>query len=173
MGPLTAFILVSSSLYAVPQAHAQGTGNDGKDFFSGLVEMLASKFHLDKNEVKTAITDYHTQHKQKMLETMQKRQEDRLTQLVKDGKITDAQKQAILTELKTLKDKYGPDKLKDLTPDQRRQQMQNMKQELDAWVKAQGIDPSYIMLHFGMGGMRGIHRGLGEKYGSPSATPTP
>jgi 3-hydroxyacyl-CoA dehydrogenase len=57
-----------------------------------LAQDIANKFHLDQSQVQSVI-DQHRATNQQNRET---KYEDRLTQAVKDGKLTDAQKQAVL-----------------------------------------------------------------------------
>ena len=132
--------------------------------------MIAQKFNLDKNAVQSVVNDYHQQQKTKMVENMQQRDKNRLDALVKAGKITAAQEQAILTEQAALKTKYNPDTMKNLTKDQRKQQMQNMQNDLNTWAKSQGIDPKYVFGGFGMG--KGFGPGRMHKMeGWPTPTP--
>ncbi len=81
----------------------------------------------------------------------QQTDEERLTQLAKEGKITEAQKTAILAELKTLKEKYNLESLKDLTEEKRKAKMEDMMEELKAWAKEQGIDEKYVTMAPPMG----------------------
>ena len=134
---------------------------------SGLVQMIAQKFNLDQSEVQSVVDQYRTQQRQNMTQKMQQREGDRLTQLVTQGKITDAQKQAIITELAALRSKYNPANFKSLSAADRKTQMQNEQNELKSWAQSQGIDPTLIMPGFGMGfrGGWGMHK-------KPTPTPT-
>ena len=99
---------------------------------------------------------------------MEQRQNDRWTQLVTQGKITELQKQAIINELAALRTKYDPVKMKDLSPTDRKTQMDNEQNELKTWAQAQGIDLSLIRPGRGMMGFRG-----GKHWNNqPSPTPT-
>ncbi len=80
---------------------------------SELTQMIAKKFNLDQKQVQTTVDQFHWQKKS-----------DRLDNLVKQGKITESQKKAILEKQK----------------------------ELESWAKSQNIDLSQIM-PFGRGGM--------------------
>jgi hypothetical protein len=120
-----------------------------------LIETIAQKFGLDQNKVKAIVNDYQTQQKKRMQKNMEKRQEDKLSQLVKNGKITDAQKQAIIKEMAALKAKYNPETMKNLTPEQRKTQRDEMRNEILSWAKANSIDESYMMGHPFKGGLRG------------------
>jgi len=71
--------------------------------------------------------------------------EERLTKLVANGKITEAQKTAILAELTTLKTTYGADALKGLTEQERMKKLQEMRTALKTWAKAQGIEIGFVM----------------------------
>lgn len=80
---------------------------------SDLTQMIAKKFNLDQKQVQTTVDQFHWQKKA-----------DRMDNLVKQGKITESQKKAILEKQK----------------------------ELESWAKSQNIDLSLIM-PFGRGGM--------------------
>lgn len=108
-------------------------------------------------------------------------EEQRLEQLVKDGKITEAQKTAIITEVSALQSKYSLTSLKDLTQAERKAKLEEMVAELKAWAKAQGIDESYVTTFGGWGNqmMNNDNYGRGRRMmggnGRPmiSVTPTP
>lgn len=167
--PILGLILAGAVVAGVTQVKAQSNNNNP---YSGLVQMIAQKFGLDQNQVQAVANQYRDQQKQNRQQTIEQREQDRLDKLVQAGKITDAQKQAILNELTALKNKYNPANLKSLTPDQRKQQFQAEQQEIQSWAKSQGIDPGLLMPGFGMGGVRGMHRGFGG-WLKPQVTPTP
>lgn len=159
------FALLVSIVAASTQVYAQSpTGTQHPNFFQGLVEMIAQKFGLDKAKVQSVVTDYQQQKKTERQNNMQERQKARLDQLVKEGKITSAQEQAIITELGVLRTKYNPANMKGLTPDQRKDQIQAMQNEIKAWAQSQGIDPTYLMPGGFMGrGMKGNGMRWGNK----------
>jgi Spy/CpxP family protein refolding chaperone len=157
---IAVLLMVSSVFLAMPQANAQALGDTSQHahFMQGLIETIAQKFGLDQNKVKAIVNDYQTQQKKRMQKNMEKRQEDKLSQLVRNGKITDAQKQAIIKEMAALKAKYNPETMKNLTPEQRKTQRDEMRNEILSWAKANSIDESYMMGHTLKGGLRGkIH----------------
>ena len=126
------------------------------NIFSELVDFVSQKLGLKKEQVQTVMNEFQTQKKQQMQQNAQKREQNRFDNLVKTGKITEAQKTAILNELTQLRNKYNPANLKDQTQEERKTQMQNMQAELKAWAKSQGIDPALITPDFGgIGGRRG------------------
>ena len=91
--------------------------------------------------------------------------QERLTQLVSEGKITEAQKQLIVTKMSELVAARAQemDALKDKTMAERKALMDQKRTELEAWAKANGIDTQYLM-PFGEGRGRGGH-GMGMMRG--------
>lgn len=161
--------LVGTSLFAVPQAYAQTPGTQvHMGLFQGLFQFLGQKFGLDKTQVQSAIGEYQQGRKANgtprptlTQEQFTDKQKSRLDQLVADGKITTGQETAIINELAAIKSKYNPESWKDLTPQERKTKMNAMRDEIISWATSQGIDSSYVMPVFGMGGA-GMHgRGMG------------
>jgi Skp family chaperone for outer membrane proteins len=149
----TVLTITGAVLAAAPMVSAHG-GFGGLESRTSLIQMLSSKFGLQESEVQSVFD----QHRDEMQKEMQAKMEERLTQLVTDGKITDAQKQLIIakhTELKT-KHQAEMETLKDKTPEERRAVMEKRRTELEAWAKANTIDPQYV----GMFGMRGQAKGM-------------
>lgn len=71
------------------------------------------------------------------------RLEARLTQEVRDGKITDVQKQLILPRLQALRADKA--QLKGMTKAQRKAFLQAERKNLLDWAKQNGINPAYIL----------------------------
>ena len=167
------FIFFTGMPVALPAYAASGATNS--NFFSGLVQFISQKLGLDQNKVQSVVTEYKNQNKPNMQQNMQDREKARLDALVKAGKITSAQETLIINELTALRSKYNPANFKDLTADQRKQQIQNEQNDIKAWLQGdgKGIDPSYVMPFGGgaNGGMRG--KGPGKFGNRPSPTPTP
>lgn len=183
--PLSAIVLTSGTLFVVPPAHAQTqTPEAHANLFDGLVQFISQKFGLDKNQVQSAVTEYHKQQKansrprptlsEDQVKTMEK---NRLDKLVSQGKITAAQEQAILDELASLRSKYNLNDMKNLTPEERHKQMQSFANDVKSWAQSQGIDPSYVMPFLGMeGGKRGMRGHMGNWGNKPplsTVTPSP
>ncbi len=163
--------LLVGSLSFVSQAHAQtaNSSNSG-NFFEGLIAAIAQKFGLDQTQVKTAVTQYTSTHKHTRptwapnQQTMQQREDQRLSALVTSGKITADQKTAIEAELTSLYQKYNLSSTT-LTMVQRRTAMQSMQSDLKAWATSQNINYAYVMPGFGGRGMHGMWKS--------KLTPTP
>ncbi len=134
-------------MFGVSQVSAQNT--DGP---TDLIAAIAQKFNLPQDQVQQVFTE----HKQQHMQQMQQKMEERLSQLVTDGKLTETQKQAIITKMSEIKNSFNPEEMKNLTPQQRNQKIDQHRQEMENWAKSQGIDLSLIPM---MGGMKGMHKG--------------
>lgn len=133
------------------------TTSDGKT----IVQKIAEKFNLKESDVQQVFDE----HKTELKADMQKRIEDRLSQAVTDGKLTEEQKQKILAKQQELHSQRETmkDQLKDMTPEERRAEMKKHRSELEQWAKDNGIDTQYLMKGFGhMGGPKGGMREHGH-----------
>lgn len=165
---LLAIILTGTSLFAIPKAYAQTPGtNPRSNFFQELISYISQKLGVDQSKVQSAVTDFKQQRKANVTprptltpQQTADKEKSRLDKLVTDKKITAEQETKIINELTTLRTKYNPESLKNLTPDQRKTQIQAMREEIISWAKSQGIDSSYVIPGFGFGG-RG--QGMGGK----------
>lgn len=107
------------------------TTNSNRD---NIIDKLVSKFKLNKADVQAVFDQARTDRQKQRLQMMT----DRLSQAVKDGKITEAQKTAILQKFQ-----------------ERQTERQKERQEMQDWANKNGIDFSKIG---GMGrGMHGWH----------------
>lgn len=150
---LTLFILTLAGLMVFGAANANA--QDLKGPYQSIIQKLVQKFGLKESDVQTVFNEA----RQERQSQMQAKFEERLNQLVKDGKITEAQKQAILAKHKELQEKKQQEvqSWQNMTPEQRRQAKEVQKQELESWAKQNGIDLKYF---FGgrmgrFGGMKG------------------
>ena len=177
---IIAVTLIVGALFVSVPAYAADSGFKGGNFFSGLVEFISQKLGIDKTKVQSAVQEYQQQKKATITPrpTMSSQQQQdaekkRLDLLVSQGKITQDQENAIITELKAMMAKYPFDK--NATQDQRKTQITNMQNELKAWLQSpqgQEIDQTYVLPMLRRGGvggrMNGNFRGRG-----PKPTPTP
>ena len=111
---------------------------------SGIVDKLAQKFNLDKNEVQKVFEEDRAAHKAEH----QARMEEKLTQAVKDGKLTEDQKTKLLAKLQEIKDdRPDPSKFKDKTEAERKahvEQMEQKHEELKKWAADNNIPEEYL-----------------------------
>ncbi len=135
-------LLGGATVYGVTQANAAGVPND-----TSIIEKIASKFNLNKDEVKAVFDQEHTERQA----TMQKNFEERLTTAVTNGKITEAQKQAILAKAKEMKSAH--EDLNGLSDEEREAKMKAKKDDLQKWATEQGLTADQLkgLLPFGHG----------------------
>ncbi|MDO8507369.1 MAG: hypothetical protein Q7S53_02270 [bacterium] len=123
-----------AGIYGVGVIKAE-TAENGRDT---IVQKIADKFKLNKDEVKAVFDENRAERQGKMEE----RFEANLNKAVESGKITEAQKSAILTKHKEIQAKR--DGLKDLPQEERHDAMQKIHEEMENWAKDNGIDMSQI-----------------------------
>jgi hypothetical protein len=149
--PIAAVAVISSAAYGITSASAATTTTGAPT----LVNRIASTFGLDKSKVQAVIDADHTAHVAERATA----NEARLTAAVAAGKITAAQKTAILTEQAKLDAMRSANKIdpSNETQAQREAHHTAMKAEIDAWAKANNIDASWLggprMGAHGPGGM--------------------
>lgn len=119
-----------------------------------LVDKIAQRFNLDKNEVAKVFEEGHAEMKAKHTADM----EERLSQAVTDGKLTEDQKSKILAKLEELKaSRPSPEDMKDKTPEEHKALMEQKHAELKTWAQENNIPEEYMPM-----GMRvKFHRGPG------------
>lgn len=134
-----------ASLGAVVSAQTAGTTPQ-----SSLIDKIAQKFNLKKEDVKAVFDQDHAEREA----TMQKNVEDELTQAVKDKKITEEQKQKILAKRKELQAQRAADRdnFKDKTEAERHAAMEQKRTELEQWAKDNNIPTDYLRYVMGHGG---------------------
>jgi hypothetical protein len=151
---LGAGILTSSKVFAQ-------TTPSGNNPMSTLIQKIATKFGLNTSDVQ-AVFDQDRTDQEAQQETDY---EARLTQAVTDGKITEAQKQLILTKHKELEAsrQNQMQNMQGKTDTERKAAMESERTALETWAKENNIDMSYLMGGRGMG-----HRGGPKGMGPPS-----
>ncbi|OGK23112.1 hypothetical protein A2954_01755 [Candidatus Roizmanbacteria bacterium RIFCSPLOWO2_01_FULL_37_12] len=146
---LIALTFLGIVLFAGVKVNAQN-----ENFHSNLIKKIAEKFNLKESDVSSVFTDFRNERQAER----QKEIEERLTQAVKDEKITEAQRQAILKHHEELKNNQpDPEEFKNLTMEQRRQKMQEKKQEMESWALENGLDLDTIH------GLMGFSQGFGKR----------
>lgn len=132
-------VVAGALIFGVPQAaNAQSPGEE----IQSLIQKIATKFGLKQADVQQVFDEHRTE----MQTKRESNYEARLTQLVKEGKITDAQKQLIVAKHKELESKREANRnsMKNMTPEQRKTAMNAEKTEIETWAKQNNIDVKYL-----------------------------
>lgn len=139
-----AFSLLTAGAYGVTVTYAQDT-----TIHQTLVEKIANKFNLKTTDVQ-AVFDQVRQERQA---EMAKKYEQMLTDAVGAGKLTEAQKQLLITKhaeiMKSRETQMSS--FQSMTETERHTAMEKDRTELAAWAKTNGIDETYLF-GFGKGG---------------------
>jgi hypothetical protein len=132
---------------------ATANSTSGTDPMSGLVSAIATKFNLKKDDVQKVFDEQRTQ-----METQREQEvKDHVAQLVKDGKLTQAQADKINAKRAELVKEREANRTSEqnLTDAQRKTKMEERKTALDTWFKDNNIDSQYVYLLMGGHGGRG------------------
>jgi hypothetical protein len=142
---ITILSVLLIGLTVLVPAYGAEVNTSHPNFFSQFISFIAQKFGLDKTKLQNAANQFKEQKKTEIKQNKLNPEKARLDQLVKDGKITQAQEDLILKELTDLRTKYSPANLKILTAEERQKQMQAEQDELKAWLQANSINLNLIM----------------------------
>lgn len=147
-----------SSLGAVSMASA-ATSSTGPD---SLIEKIASKFKLNKDEVKAVFEEERTAREAERLSTL----EEKLKTAVTDGKLTQAQSDKIVAKYKEMQANREAkrDEMKDKTEEERKTAMDAERTAFDKWVSDNDIPTEYArLIHMGGHGGHGPGGPRGDK----------
>ena len=153
LAPALVLAIAGIVMYSTAVSYAQEAAGE----YPAIVERLAEKFDLDVEDVQSVLDEA----KDERMAEMNARVEGRLDQAVAEGKITEDQKQLIITkhgELQTERE-ASIDSWQGMTQEARREAMQKKHDELKAWAQENGIDLGMFMP---FGGMHKMGRGHGE-----------
>ncbi len=146
--------LIVGGLFAARSISAQESDNAA----SSLVAKIAQKFNLNQNEVQTVFSEFHTERQQERMTQV----ETRLSQAVTDGKISDSQKQAILSKVKEMQANREPGSMREKSAEERQTMMEGRRADMQAWLQTQGLTLETYHDLVGMGGGKGMSgRGRG------------
>jgi|SRR3989344_7538263 len=118
-----------------------------------IVQRIAQRFNLPENEVQEVFQEVWDERQAERYANW----EDKLNDAVSEGKITQEQKQAILDKYQEMQDKM--ESLDNLSPEERRDEMHKLHDELRDWAEKEGIE-FFPTGPFGMGLMHGFHKGM-------------
>ena len=122
-----------------------------------IVERLAERFGLNIDEVETVFEEERAEHHAEMLQSF----EDRLTEAVTNGKITEVQKQAILEKHEEMAAKMEELRSQNLSGNEMHKQMRAFHEEFKSWAEDQGIEFPFMI--FKLDGPRHDERMFIEK----------
>ena len=152
---IAAFSIVTiAALAGAPRTYAMGMMSQGwlGNGQSSLIQKLVQRFNLKEADVQSFFADLFKERQTQM----EKNADERLTQLVKDGKITEAQKTLIIAKQKELATTATKDRetFANKTVEERKQIMDTRRTELENWAKQNNINLQYLR-PFGGRGMGG------------------
>lgn len=135
---LLATVLILGTIISAGYFGAGAILADDQNPQNTIVARLAQKFNLNESDVEAVFESVRDERQAEM----KKRQEEKLSDAVDDGVITEAQKNAILVKME----------------EHQAQRNQN-REEMQNWFEEQGIDQTKLRDYLGMGGRGG--RGMG------------
>jgi len=121
-----------------------------------IVQRLAQKFNLNESDIQAVFDE----ERDERFAEIQARWQERLDDLVSEGKITEEQKKAIIAKHEEIHNKMI--ETKDMDPEDRRETMQALRDDFKKWAEEQGIDTTFLgpfAKGYGMGFKKGFHRG--------------
>lgn len=122
-------------------AYAQSTNS--QEIKETIIQRLIKVFKLNETEVNKVVNQYQTEKQAERTQLM----EERLAQLVKDGKITSEQKAKILAKHKEIQaNKPSREEMQNMTKEERQAENQTSRAELEEWAQANGIDLKYMFM---------------------------
>lgn len=133
--------------------------DENQESYPPIIQKLVERFGLNEAEVK-AVFDKEQEEQQKQ---RQNRYQEKLSQLVQNGNLSEEQKQLILKKHEELQAEWqtNASRLHGLTPEEKRTAMEQKRTELENWAKENGID-SNLLTGFGdFGGKPHGSRGKG------------
>ena len=147
-------IMMGAGTLGVKSASAHWFGFKGGENKDSLIQRLAERFNLNQGEVEETFE----QHRDQMQEKRKVQQEERLSKLVSEGKLTEAQKNALIAKREEWKNEkeQNREEVQNMTREERREEMQGHSEEMQQWMEENGIDHD-VLEGFGEGMGRG-HR---------------
>lgn len=140
-----ATIGAASTAAGVQAATSNSTKQDS------IVDKISQKFNLNKDDVQKVFDEDRAAHETER----QAKLEEKLSQAVKDGKITEDQKSKIIAKIAEIKAdmETHKDTMKDKTAEERKALMEQKRTEIEAWAEENNIPLEYLMvMHFKGGG---------------------
>lgn len=151
-------VLAGAGALGVKSANANWFGFRGGENKDSLIQRLVEKFNLNQGEVETTFEE----HRDQMQEERKAQQEERLSDLVSEGKLTEDQKNALIAKMEEnqAEREQNREEFQNMTREERQAERQEHRDEMDQWFEEQGIDKNVLG---GRGEMGGGHRGHGGR----------
>ena len=156
---LTALVIAFGTLTAGGFFLVGTASADNSSRRTSIIERIASRFNLNKNDVQSVFDEQRKAHR----EEMTKQLETRLSEAVSKGTINEEQKSLILTKHEELQKEREADleSRHDMTPEERRADAQKHRDEMKSWAEANNIPSEFV----GIGIMRDGAHGRGDGSG--------
>lgn len=156
----TAFVLGATALGGGIVAYAADTPDDDKNPMNELVTTIAEKFGLNKSEVQTVVDDVMNARREEMQAKQKEMLAERLDKAVEEGKITQNQADLISKKAEEIRSEMeqNREEHKDLTPDERKSQMQAKRAELEKWAEDNDLTKDQLQYLAGGRGFKGEMR---------------
>ena len=133
--PVVVFGIVAiAALSSVNLANAHQAGSQEET----LVDRIASKFGLNKNEVEETLHEFRLERDGEYDKTMSEMFEERLEDAVEDGDLTNDQMFAVLEKHEEMEEMH--DDLYNLSPEDAREARADMHEEMEEWAEDNDID---------------------------------
>ncbi len=139
--PVMIVAISAASVFGV--THVSAHSPEGSS--STIAKKIAERFGLSESEVEAVFEEEHAERQTQM----QAYVEERLSEEVSAGRLTELQKEAIivkLTELHSAKSHSNKENFKNMTPEQRREAGQSARAELESWADENGVDLKYLRM---------------------------
>jgi len=152
--PVLGLALLGFITYGTARAYAENRSGG----YPSIVQKLVERFGLNEEDVRSVFDENRTEHQQQMRADF----EDRLSQFVSEGKVTEGQKQAILAKKEEMMANYKGLKdlsFENLTHEERREEMETHREEMKTWAQENDIDLSLFPLLLGGKGRCGSFGG--------------
>lgn len=152
IGLLAGLALLGGAGFGANAVFAAQNTNGHPNFMGNLAAVIAQKFNLNASDVQSVIDDQVNQQRAAAEEQHQQAFENRLTQAVSSGKLTQAQADLILAEKAKVKAQI--DALKGKTGEELRTAIKQIMDVERQWATDNNIPQGYMMFGFGGPEMR-------------------
>ncbi|MEM6997377.1 MAG: hypothetical protein AAF413_00535 [Patescibacteria group bacterium] len=112
--------------------NAVSANSDGET----LADRLAARFNVSSSEVQEVLDEHRAERKA----DRQERKSQHLESLVQEGVITQEQLEALETKISELRDAKDELKNSDLSREEIRDELEQMREDFETWAEDQGID---------------------------------